>query len=135
MKPDNLFIMESGVIKLGDFGLAAQLEYLCSRKNTTYGTSMYTAPEVFMNGVVLKSDVWSLGISVIEMAEGKNPYDGLTSTKIMEALLNKSPPSFFSSGWSNDLVDFVKRCLVKDVNERASVEALLKVSVVVMGED
>ena len=52
-----------------------------------------------------------------------------------DELLNKSPPSLSSSGWSDDLVDFVKKCLVKDVNERASVEALLKVSVVVMDED
>ena len=126
MKPDNLFIMESGVIKLGDFGLAAQLEYLCSRKNTTYGTSMYTAPEVFMNGVVLKSDVWSLGISVIEMAEGKHPFAGFSEEDVKNAT-----PSL-SSAWSSDLVDFVNKCLVKDVDERASVEALLKVSVVVM---
>ena len=96
---------------------------------------VYQAPEVFKDGIELKSDVWSLGMSMIEMVGGRNPYVGLTSTEFKNELLNKRPPSFSSSGWSNDLVDFVKRCLVKDVNERASVEALLKVSVVVMGED
>ena len=95
---------------------------------------LYQAPEVFKDGTGLKSDVWSLGMSMIEMVGGRNPYVGLTSTEFKNELLNKSPPSLSSSGWSDDLVDFVKRCLVKDVNERASVEALLEVSVVVTNE-
>ena len=135
IKPDNLFISESGVIKLGDFGLAVQLEHSCSKRNTTCGTSWYVGPEVYEEEACLKSDVWALGISIIEMAEGKNPFAGMASAKIMNLVLNKSPPSLSSSGWSSDLVDFVKKCLVKDVNERASVNDLLKVSVVVMGED
>ena len=134
IKPDNLFISESGVIKLGDFGLAVQLEHSCSKRNTTCGTSLYMGPEVYDGGACLKSDVWSLGISVIEMAEGRNPFAGMTSAKIMNLVLNKSPPSLSSSGWSSDLVDFVKKCLVKDVNERASVDELLEVSVVVTNE-
>ena len=123
------------MIKLGDFGLPVQLEHSCSKRNTTCGTSMYMGPEVYGEGAELKSDVWSLGISMIEMVGGRNPYVGLTTKEFKNKLLNKRPPSFSSSGWSDDLVDFVKKCLVKDVNERASVEALLKVSVVVMGED
>ena len=100
-----------------------------------YDALLHQAPEVFKDGAELKSDVWSLGMSMIEMVGGRNPCVGLTSTEFKNELLNKSLTSLSSSGWSNDLVDFVKRCLVKDVNERASVEALLKVSVVVMGED
>ena len=122
------------MIKLGDFGLAVQLEHSCSKRNTLCGTSWYVGPEVYEEEACLKSDVWALGISVIEMAEGKNPFAGMTSAKIMNLVLNKSPPSLSSSGWSSDLVDFVKKCLVKDVNERASVNDLLKVSVVVTNE-
>ena len=122
------------MIKLGDFGLAVQLEHSCSKRNTTCGTSWYMGPEVYEEEACLKSDVWSLGISIIEMAEGKNPFAGMTSAKIMNLVLNKSPPSLSSSGWSSDLVDFVKKCLVKDVNERASVDELLEVSVVVTNE-
>ena len=121
------------MIKLGDFGLAVQLEHSCSKRNTLCGTSWYVAPEVYEEEACLKSDVWALGISVIEMAEGRNPFAGMTSAKIMNLVLNKSPPSLSSSGWSSDLVDFVKQCLVKDVKKRASVNDLLKVSVVVMG--
>ena len=122
------------MIKLGDFGLAVQLEHSCSKRNTTCGTSWYMAPEVYEEEACLKSDVWALGISIIEMAEGRNPFAGMTSAKILNLVLNKSPPSLSSSGWSSDLVDFVKKCLVKDVNERASVDELLEVSVVVTNE-
>ena len=87
------------------------------------------AMEVYEEEACLKSDVWSLGISIIEMAEGKNPFAGMTSMRIMNQVVNMPSPSLSSSGWSSDLVDFVNACLVKDVNERSSVEALLKVSV------
>ena len=126
IKPDNLFISESGVIKLGDFGLAVQLEHSCSRRNTTCGTSIYMGPEVYGEGAELKSDVWALGMSVIEMAESKNPFARCTSAQVMNRVMNMPPPSLSSSGWSSDLVDFVKKCLVKDVKKRASVDKLLK---------
>ena len=114
--------------------MAVQLEHSCSRRNTTCGTLWYVGPEVYEEEACLKSDVWSLGISVIEMAEGRNPFAGMTSAKIMNLVLNKSSPSLSSSGWSSDLVDFVSACLVKDVKKRASVNDLLKVSVVVTNE-
>ena len=123
------------MIKLGDFGLAVQLEHSCSKRNTLCGTSWYVGPEVYEEEACLKSDVWALGISVIEMAEGKNPFAGMTSAKIMNLVLNKSPPSLSSSGWSSDLIDFVKKCLVRDVKKRASVDDLLEVSVVVASDD
>ena len=120
-------------MKLSDIVLSRQ----CNAGNFDDGSMcdalLYQAPEVFKDSAELKSDVWSLGMSMIEMVGGRNPYVGLSSTEFKNELLNKSPPSFSSSGWSDDLVDFVKKCLVKNVNERASVEELLKVSVVVMG--
>ena len=116
------------MIKLGDFGLAVQLEHSCSKRNTTCGTSWYIAPEVYEEEACLKSDVWALGISIIEMAEGRNPFAGMTSAKIMSQVVSKPPPSLTSSEWSSDLVDFVNRCLVRDVKERASVDELLQVS-------
>ena len=114
------------MIKLGDFGLAVQLEHSCSKRNTTCGTSLYMGPEVYGEGAELKSDVWALGMSVIEMAESKNPFARCTSAQVMNRVMNMPPPSLSSSGWSSDLVDFVKKCLVKDVKKRASVNELLK---------
>ena len=87
------------------------------------------APEVFDGKTVMKSDVWSLGISLIEMAEGKNPYQSCESNaQITKAVCFNDPPSLTSSIWSGAFVGFVKRCLVKDVNERASVKELMEVS-------
>ena len=120
IKPDNLFISESGVIKLGDFGLAVLLEQFDFGR--TSSRWFYVAPEVYEEEACLKSDVWSLGVSIIEMAESKNPFASCTSAQVM----NMPPPSLSSSGWSSDLVDFVNACLVKDVKKRASVEELLK---------
>ena len=122
-------------MKLSDFVLPKQWNAGDFDDGSMYDALLHQAPEVFKDGAELKSDVWSLGMTMIEMVGGRNPCVGLTSTEFKNELLNKRPPSFSSSGWSDDLVDFVNACLVKDVNERASVEALLKVSVVVMGED
>ena len=85
------------------------------------------APEVYEGKTCLKSDVWSLGISVIEMAEGKNPFDGCTSAMVMNRVMNKEPPTLSSSKWSAEFVDFVSKCLVKNVNERWNVKELLGV--------
>ena len=120
-------------MKLSDFGLPKQYNARDFDDGSMYDALLYQAPEVLFNCARSKSDVWSLGMSMIEMVGSGNPYVGLTSTEFKNELLSKSPPSLSSSGWSDDLVDFVKKCLVKDVNERASVEELLKVSVVVMG--
>ena len=116
------------MIKLGDFGLAVQLEHSCSKRSTQCGTSWYMAPEVYYDGAELKSDVWSLGISVIEMAEGKNPFDGCTSAMVMNRVMNKEPPTLSSSKWSAEFVDFVSKCLVKDVANRSPVSELMNVS-------
>ncbi|KAK8831804.1 hypothetical protein WA577_001862, partial [Blastocystis sp. JDR] len=126
IKPDNLFLSESGVIKLGDFGLAVQLEHSCSKRSTKCGTSWYMAPEVYDEATVLKSDVWSLGITLIELAEGQNPYAGCTSAAVMKAILLSEPPALSSSKWPAEFVDFVSKCLMKDVKERWSVKQLME---------
>ena len=92
------------------------------------------APEVYEEEACLKSDVWALGISIIEMAENKNPFTGMASVKIMNQVLNKPSPCLTSSGWSSNMVDFVSKCLVKDANERPCVNDLLEVGVVVAND-
>ena len=125
------------MIKLGDFGLAVKLTTTCTRWNTTCGTSWYMAPEVYDRKTEWKSDVWSLGISLLELADGKNPYAAYSEMQVgvvkesdnqmMKSVCFGEPPSLTSSGWSSEFVDFAGKCLVKDVNERWDVRALLRV--------
>ena len=75
----------------------------------------------------MKSDVWSLGMSVIEMAEGKHPFAGYSEEEVRDAVRHERLS--ISCEWSFVWIDFVKRCLVKDVKKRASVEELLRVGV------
>ena len=86
------------------------------------------APEVYDGKSELKSDVWALGISLIELAEGKNPYAEYTSAQVMNRVINKEPPSLSSSKWSAAFVDFVSKCLVKDAANRSPVSELMNVS-------
>ena len=113
---------------MGDLSLAVQLEHSCSLRDTTCGTLWYIAPEVYDGCTVLKTDVWALGISLIEMAEGKNPFDGCTSAIVRKRVMKEEPPTLSSSKWSAEFVDFVSKCLVKDAANRHSVSELMNVS-------
>ena len=110
-----------------DYGLEDEL--LRCDVRMTKNQWVYCAPEVFEGKMDFKSDVWSLGIVLIEAAEGKNPYADCTA----RAMLNADPPSLSSSEWPPEFVSFVKRCLEKDANRRASVAELLTVSVSMTG--
>ena len=116
------------MIQLGDFGLAVQLDNSKSVRSTFCGTSGYMAPEVYNGAAEAKSDVWALGISLIELAEGKNPFAGLKSSAvIMNKVLTGPPPSLSPSKWSERFVDFVGKCLMKEAKERWSVTELMNV--------
>ena len=113
---------------MGGFELAKQLEHAESKAEVVCGTSWYMAPEVLDEQTELKSDVWSLGISLIELAEGKNPFGCYSNMMVMQSVCFNDPPSLDAEKWSAEFVDFVNKCLVKDVKERWSVSELMDVS-------
>ena len=123
-----MFLSEKGLIKLGDMGLASQLNHSSSQRSDVCGTYLYLPPETYHNKTVLKSDLWSLGISLIELAEGRNPYASASLKRMVVRICNKDPPYLSRKKWSPTLVDFVSKCLVKNVKERASVRVLMDVS-------
>ena len=95
---------------------------------TMRSTSWYMAPEVFEGREELKSEVWCLGIALIEMAEGKNPFEGCNQMQLMKKLMTESP-SLSAEKWSPVFVDFVSKCVVREVEERWSVDQLMNVRV------
>lgn len=123
-----MLFSDSGVVKLSDFLSDMRVSVGVIDPRVMQIASMFIPPECWKREkACLKNDVWTLGICVIEMADGKNPFADCTLMEVREIMLSDEPLCFTHSGWSSELVDFVNRCLVKDVNERASVEELLKV--------
>ena len=119
-----MLLSDKGLVKLSGYGLGEHLDPLHSEKSTAW----YMAPEVFREQIEMKSDVWSLGISLIELAEGVNPFEGCSPWDVRDRVCANRPPSLSSEKWSTTFVDFVSKCLVKDVEQRWSVEQLMEVS-------
>eukprot|EP00347_Sterkiella_histriomuscorum_P005395 403356777 len=129
LKPLNVMLSTQGEIKIGDFGLAAQLFQESYNSKEIKGTPKWMAPEILLtkpyNSLV---DIWSLGIILLELAEGINPFRGKTLTRIMYEMKNDAAPKIRNKDkrWSEDFLDFVnKRCLVKNPMERADSYELL----------
>ena len=119
-----MFLSDEGLVKLSGYGLGEHLDSLFSEKSTAW----YMAPEVFREQIEMKSDVWSLGISLIELAEGVNPFEGCNQEEVKQRVCEDAFPSLAVKEWSTTFVDFVSKCLVKDVEERWSVSELMEVS-------
>ena len=121
----NLFLTEDGVLKLGYYGLTTQAECYSIKETDCDGVRSF-APEVFEEEYEAKSDAWSLGIALMEMM-GLTPYVGYRNDQLptMDGLLVL--PFLGSAIELSELVDFLKKCFVNEVNDRWGVTELLNV--------
>ena len=130
IKPGNILLNQNGDIKIGDFGIAANLLEHGQRLNarfTIIGTPCYMAPEVVAaQGYSGKADVWSLGISAIELATGIAPYANLYPLEVIVKISNSPPPTLPDDGnFSYNFKEFVKAALQYTPSKRPTAEELL----------
>ncbi|CAL1278873.1 unnamed protein product, partial [Larinioides sclopetarius] len=127
IKAGNILLNYEGHAKLADFGVAGQLTDSMAKRNTVIGTPYWMAPEVIQEvGYDCVADIWSLGITALEIAEGKPPYADIHPMRAIFMIPTKPPPSFRElDNWSPEFIDFVSRCLVKNPAERATATELL----------
>lgn len=99
-----------------------------AKRNTVIGTPFWMAPEVIQEiGYDCLADIWSLGITALEMAEGKPPYGDIHPMRAIFMIPTKPPPSFRDPDrWSPEFIDFVQKCLVKNPEQRATASELLQ---------
>ncbi|KXS17677.1 Pkinase-domain-containing protein [Gonapodya prolifera JEL478] len=128
IKAGNILLDARGEAKLADFGVAAQLTDAVVKRNTVIGTPYWMAPEVIQEvGYGTSADIWSLGITVIEMAEGRPPHHNVHPMRAIFMIPTKPPPKFENeSHYSSNMRDFLALCLVKDPSKRPSATQLLQ---------
>lgn len=127
VKAGNILLNRDGYAKLGDFGVSAQLLHSFSKKNSKIGTPYWMSPEVItQTHYDSKTDIWSLGITCIEMAEGEPPYSKIRTFFVMKHIV-KEPPKGLTNPekWSKEFNDFVSKCLVYNPDDRNNAKDLL----------
>ncbi|XP_048234777.1 serine/threonine-protein kinase 4 [Ricinus communis] len=128
IKGGNILLTEQGEVKLGDFGVAAQLTRTMSKRNTFIGTPHWMAPEVIQESRYDgKVDVWALGVSAIEMAEGLPPRSTVHPMRVLFMIsIEPAPMLEDKEKWSLVFHDFVAKCLTKEPRSRPTASEMLK---------
>ncbi|CAM9464427.1 unnamed protein product [Lampetra planeri] len=133
LKAGNILLTFEGDVKLADFGVSAKNTRTLQRRDSFIGTPYWMAPEVVMCETMkdapydYKADIWSLGITLIELAQMEPPNHELNPMRVMLKIAKNDPPSLsFPSKWSAEFTDFLKKCLDKNPETRWNAIQLLQ---------
>ncbi|KAJ4775709.1 Mitogen-activated protein kinase kinase [Rhynchospora pubera] len=134
IKPSNLLVNHKGEVKITDFGVSAVLASSMGQRDTFVGTYNYMSPErISGSSYDYKSDIWSLGLVILECAIGRFPYipseesEGwLSFYELLEAIVDQPPPSAPADQFSPEFCSFISACIQKDPQQRMSALQLLE---------
>lgn len=129
LKPSNILVNRRCEIKLADFGVAGDIENSQSMHSDRRGCLLYLAPERIRSGLIqnsysVKADVWSMGITICELATGSHPYEGCDEYQIHDRI-SRQPPPRLPCDFPPNIRDFVAKCLQSEPQDRLSFQQLL----------
>ena len=132
MKAGNILLTEAGKVKLADFGVSAKNSNQLQRRFTFIGTPYWMSPEIIAcetdkeMSYDTKTDIWSLGITCIELAEKEPPHNELNPNRVMMRIRKADPPHLKDKNrWSKSFHEFLSVCLDKNPENRPSARELL----------
>lgn len=133
MKAGNILLTEKGEVKLADFGVSAKNTSQLQRRYSFIGTPYWMSPEIIAcetdkeMSYDYKTDIWSLGVTCIELAEKEPPHNELNPTRVMMKIRKSDSPGFKEPNkWSKQFQDFLTKCLNKSPEQRLTAKELLK---------
>lgn len=128
IKPDNILYNSIGEVKLTDFGISRSLDATIAMAGTQIGTQIYMAPEMCLGqDYNFSVDIWGLGLVIYELATGRFPFDGASTSfaAIFQAIVEDPEPRLDGS-YPPELCDLVAKCLTREVRDRADTPSLVR---------
>ena len=128
LKAGNVLVSKTAVAKLADFGVSQRSHQAADSLATHHGggTLCFMAPEVIRGAVCAKSDVWALGMMLIQVLEGEAPFQHLSELQVAEKILDESAVPALAERYSEELRELVNACLKHSLQERISLADVLR---------